>query len=242
MKKIVVVFCLISSLLFIIGCTSNRETEKIASETKLEKEEVRPENVEIKLDEKKLAAFWRWVSEHEDKIYNYDRDPDNEATRIQLSSKLESFDPDLTFMIGPLREGKRDFIISADGILTAFPYVKRIVEKASGVDKLNVIAFRPRTEITEVKYRNITLKSEQVYFRWEEEEGGKIGIETFVSGVNEMNDDIESALFLLMDNAIGEYEVETRVGGISYNLYKEKEKDLLPFHQFRTIVDENYNK
>jgi hypothetical protein len=227
-KLLIVIFILIVTT----GCNSPNEKTTTMKE-------IKPEDVKIELSDEKIGEFWNWFSQHGDNIYNFNIKSSNQQLLGDIDKRLKSINSNLTFTIGPIKDGKRDFIISADGILTAFPYVKKLVDGAIYVDEFNIIAFRPRTELKEVQIGNVSLKYEQVFFKWEKENSGKISIDIYVKDYHVMNDDIESALFLLMDNAIGEYEVETKVGGISFNIYSENVKNLLPFSEFRKVIDEN---
>lgn len=55
---------------------------------------------------------------------------DQEKTFDKLSAELKKANPDLTFEFGPVENGKREFVISAAGIKTAFPYVESLFNSA----------------------------------------------------------------------------------------------------------------
>lgn len=190
----------------------------------------------------KTKDFWDYFEKQSNRIYEFEKENDKQRLLDEIQSKIELVNSSLTYSIGPLKDGKREFIISADGIQSAFPAVKELVEDAVKDDRFRIIAFRPRTDLTEVRIGNITLKYDQVYFKWERGSKDKLDVSIYIKGYKEINNDIESAVFVLLDNSIGEYDVETKIGGIHINLYTNNSKDTLPFSQFRSTVDENIKK
>src|SRR5260370_5887295 len=62
--------------------------------------------------------FWKWFSEHEGELFDFEAD--QERTFDRLASQLKKIDSNLTFEFGPKRDAKREFVISAGGIKRAF--------------------------------------------------------------------------------------------------------------------------
>jgi hypothetical protein len=94
-----------------------------------------------KLTEKE---FWTWFEWNCEDYFQLDKDK-YEILLHRLASKLSRYRPDLVFEFNAeIDKGRREFIIRADGITSAFPAVMRLVEVAIPLEKFNVIAFRQR--------------------------------------------------------------------------------------------------
>ena len=72
----------------------------------------------------KEEKFWGWFCKNSQLIYNYEINQEKIFNELQI--QLHKINPDLTFEISSVKNGKRDFVISADGILDAFPAVEKL--------------------------------------------------------------------------------------------------------------------
>ncbi len=177
------------SLLFITGC----------------KKDVAPE-----------AAFWSWVRAHtaELKAVRTGQEPIVD----ELSKELKKASPGLAFELGVGTE-PFEFIISADGILDRFEAVKQLTSKAGDIPGVKVIAFRPRKAIDgfEMRFGELTMAAADVKFV-ATREAGKVDLKLYVDGLNDENSaQLKKAGFVLLDAAIGEYDMETKVGVIEFH-------------------------
>ena len=157
--------------------------------------------------------FWRWFIQHELDLFDLEADSVTDRERIfdQLASELQKIDPHLTFEFGP-KNAKREFVVSADGIKSAFPAVVSLMDAAPKLDRWQLIAFRPRRmPISRVEIREKRVDPEEVQFSLLD--NGKIaGIHLFIPGFREDDSDWKSIGYLLLDEALGEYDVEARLG------------------------------
>ena len=74
------------------------------------------------------AAFWKWFASNEARLFSFERD--QEAIFDELGAEMHRVNSDLTFEFGPVQNGKREFVISAGGIKSAFPAVKALYRSA----------------------------------------------------------------------------------------------------------------
>jgi len=72
--------------------------------------------------------FWIWFEKHQDMLFNFENDQENIFN--QQSMRMNEVDPELTFEFGPMQNGKREFVISADGIKTSFHKVESLYKAA----------------------------------------------------------------------------------------------------------------
>ncbi|EKD26073.1 MAG: hypothetical protein ACD_79C01379G0001 [uncultured bacterium] len=191
-----------------------------------------------KIQFNKEKEFWEWFEKKSKIIFNFEQDKENIFN--ELSSKLNKIHSDLTFEIGPKNQFIRDFIISANGIADAFPAVIKLVNTAPKFDQWNIIPFRPRCSIENIiNIDDYSLCPDNVWFKIEPL-NGKVGLSLFISGLNEKNEKaVNIASYILLDNALGEYDVEVKLGYIKrYPLpVNPSNKGLIPFRKFPEEVD-----
>ena len=167
--------------------------------------------------------FWRWFQENESMLFDFERD--QERTFDQLRTALKKVHPDLTFEFGPKQDGKREFVISADGLKSAFPAVESLYAVAPTLGRWSFMKFRQRRRpLYDIDYGNKIIKVADVHFRLAKDENpNKVGILIFMAGYNEMEKKVyDHIAYLMLDEALGEYDVETRVGFIEIQGHDSK--------------------
>lgn len=154
-------------------------------------------------------AFWNWFNEHEQMLFNFELD--HERVFDQLANELKKIDPDLTFEFGP-KAARREFVISAGGIKRAFSSVSALALAAPRLNRWFVTAFRPRRSLSSVvEFRGKTVNTKDVQFSLLD--NGKIaGLYLYIPGFRDDDQDLMQIGYLMLDEALGEYDVELRLG------------------------------
>ena len=156
--------------------------------------------------------FWRWFQQNDALLFDFERN--QEATFDALATALHKVDPQLTFEFGPKQNGRREFVISADGMRAAFPKVEALAGAAPLMPKWIVVKFRPRREPFDLRYKGLDVAVDTVTVALRPQ-GAKVGITVFIPGyARARHDDFSGIAFLFLDQALGEYDVETKVGSI----------------------------
>ena len=161
------------------------------------------------------TQFWHWFQQHHDELFHFERD--QEPTFDRVNAAIGAVDHDLTFEFGPVRDGKREFVISAAGLKRAFPAVERLYNARPILDRFHVTAFRPRRPVVNnIKYGDLTIKARDVYYHLcRDKDPGKIGVLLFLPGYSEDQESVYRQIgYLFLDDALGEYDVEMKVGFI----------------------------
>ena len=157
--------------------------------------------------------FWSWFIQHEVKLFDLDPDQENGLERLfdHVATELQKVHPDLTFEFGP-KGPIREFVISAGGIRDAFPAVVCLTQAAPTIERWQITAFRPRrTTINIVEFKGKRVDPQDVQFSLLD--NGKVaGLYLFMPGFHEDDADLEQVGYLLLDEALGEYDVEARLG------------------------------
>ncbi len=154
--------------------------------------------------------FWRWFSQHEGDLFDFETDQERIFDR--LAGRLKEVDPNLTFEFGPKRNAKREFVISAGGIKRAFSAVSALVAAAPSFERWQVTAFRPRRpSLNVIEFRGKRVQPSDVQFTLLDD-GQRAGIYLFIPGYRDNDSDLKQIGYLLLDDALGEYDVETKLG------------------------------
>jgi hypothetical protein len=158
--------------------------------------------------------FWKWFQAHDAQILAIKTG--EEPIGNELAAELHRVHPALTWEVGPTTTGRRDFVLSADGIKAAFPSVIALGHSAPALPHWNLIRFRPpRPDVTRIKVAGVELDSKQLEFL-SEPDGAKVGLTISVPGYKPTPaKSYEQAIFLLLDTILGEYAVETAIGFVN---------------------------
>lgn len=159
--------------------------------------------------------FWKWFIQREAEFFKFDSE--NEAQREKLfdllAAEIQKVNRSLTFEFGG--QGiARELVISAGGIKSAFPAVISLTKAAPPLERWKITAFRPRRDTGHVIQDGDTVVDPaEVQFTLLDN-GERAGIYLFFPGMK--NDDVayQQIGYLLLDNALGEFEVETKLGSI----------------------------
>jgi len=156
-----------------------------------------------------VEAFWRWFLQHEENLLCFE--VDQERIFDELMAELQKVDPNLCFEFGP-KETEREFVISAGGIKASFPAVVSLAKAAPKLDRWRVTAFRPRrVTLNPIELGGKHMDPADVQFTLLD--NGKIaGIYLFMPDFREDDIDLKQIGYLLLDEALGEFDVETRLG------------------------------
>ena len=140
--------------------------------------------------------------------------------------------------------GKRDFVISAGGIISAFPSVESLYNAAPKLVDWDIIKFRPRRVVDHsIKLGDKNISYQDVYFRLYQDDNFKIGIVLFIKDFSESEFNIFANIgFLFLDLILGEYDVETKLGQIDFDSHEAEDFDKAkPVVSLAVEFDEYYS-
>lgn len=188
-----------------------------------------------------LRTFWNWFESHANSFYQIEEKNAHQLLEMLLT-RLHDIHPDLTFELGGVsKNNKRELIISAGGVKSAFPYVIKLMELSPQLDDWDFKAFRQRKpDFCEVNFGDFNLNAHDVYFDYELEEK-LIEIKLFIKGYNE-EPVFAHAIFIILDHLLGEFDLETKVGTITMYSVESKTSTSLPLLDLSMIVDEYFKK
>jgi len=182
--------------------------------------------------------FWSWFEKNSEDYFQLD-EKNYDLLFNKLGLQLSKYHKDLTFEFSiEMNQGKREFIISAEGMVSAFPAVIKLVEEAPSLEKFNVVAFRQRQDSEqEIYFEDIVLNTEDIFFTYrEDKQMDCLDIVIYIKGYSEENDQFIAAAFIMLDSLIGEYDVGVKLGEINFEPYQE-EKEAQPILKLVSLVD-----
>ena len=191
------------------------------------------------LGKSKESKFWQWFEKNEDKIFKFENNQDKVFN--ELSHKLKNIHKNLTFEFGPIINNQKEFVISAGGIKAAFPAVEILYNNTPKLKYFSVTKFRPRkTTIYDLSISGTLIKAESVkYLLFKDENPNKVGIFLFFSDYqDELKNLFAQIGFLFLDQILGEYDVETKVGILDFLSFDSKYfKDSKPLKELPQEFD-----
>ena len=156
--------------------------------------------------------FWKWFEKNETSLFDFEKD--QKAVFDRLATAMHRVHPSLTFEFGPKDSDHREFVISADGIKDAFPKVISLHATAPKLPRWTFIRFRPRREPMDISYSGVSARAQDIQFSIVDD-GNRAGITLFIPGHNTQNHKAMAGVgFLVLDQILGEFDVEMKVGFI----------------------------
>lgn len=195
--------------------------------------------------ETREKLFWDWFVKNENTLFSFENNQDKVLNLI--SSKLSECQYDLVFEISRPINGKRQLVISADGISDRFPHVQSLVGAAPSLPRWDIIAFRPRlNDYAKFKLqyagKDIDPSKIWIYHRIEKGNFDLIVYHPEYTGLERAK--FVGASYILLDMALGEYDVATGIRYIDHQRLPDNplERGLRPFSELREIFDEYKSK
>jgi hypothetical protein len=184
------------------------------------------------------SEFWVWFTENAERIFNFAEN--QEEVFSDLHNELTKVHSDLTFEMGPISQGKRELVISASGIPGAFPAVSKLLNFAPSFSMFHFVPFRPRRDVSNgVSVGGLFLNPSQIGFHYRRQQS-HLDIELYIKGYDCHDLMFTQAIFVLLDSALGEFDVEFRLGHIGMHNFSEiiqGTEPCLPFLELTHLVD-----
>ena len=183
------------------------------------------------------ARFWAWFADNSERLMDFEQDQDRVFD--ELSVALAQVHEGLTFEFGPREANHREFVVSADGQRQRFPAVTQLVAAAPAFSNWTIMAFRqPKGTRFTIEYDGNELAPDAIWFH-AEPDGERIGLTLYVRGFSAHTQEfVQNASFILLDAALGEYTMETRIGFVQWQRLPAypAEQGLHSFHNLPGLI------
>lgn len=175
----------------------------------------------------KVDAFWQWFTANEESYFKLELEGREELFEL-LHRKLKKVNKHLVFEFSMEPEnGKREFIISADGIMEAFDGIFDLHETAPNLERFTVIPFRQASEEGfSIHWGDVELTWDDVYYiAHKDVEREEVNLNLYIKGLTKENtDELMPVVFRLLDSVIGEYNMGVYVGSIECHPFEAQTK------------------
>ncbi|MFC5461165.1 hypothetical protein [Massilia niabensis] len=168
-------------------------------------------------------------------LYEFERD--QERIFDSLAAQLHKVDKDLTFEFGPKQDGKREFVISAGGIREAFPKVEALHAAAPALPNWTIVKFRPRRAPFDIRVGEKGVNAADVHVVLHAQ-GEKVGLTVSIPGYKASEHTPYATIgYLFLDQTLGEFDVETRVGAIQFQAPSGSDTMAVSLHELPAAFD-----
>lgn len=189
------------------------------------------------------TKFWTWFQSQEQYIFDeLEEHPDEIAEQIAVN--LERIDSDLVFDIPfDIIDGKREFIVSADGDKNLFPIVQEFVKNAPYFERWKIVGLRPRTNQLDqaIDIDGLYLEYEDIFFVLKNQLF-PLDVDVYIKGYNVEDNRYVHGYFLLLDTLVGEYNAVTCFGNTMIHSYEDAPQECKKFIELRTVTDQLLQK
>jgi hypothetical protein len=182
-----------------------------------------------------VAAFWKWFVEASAGL----RAGDARETMNRISDELKKIDQGVFAEIR-IQGEDRTLVITADGNRKLFPIVEEIFAARPTVAGWDIVAFRQRAKDGEpalrVEMSGKKLDAENVKFVGKSGGELKLDIDVFMPGFTNEKD-MAQVGYVLLDHVVGEYDMETKIGAITFAPIAKAPDAAKPLKDLPAIVD-----
>jgi len=185
--------------------------------------------------------FWDWFQEKE--LAYYELEDSKDPLFNELHEKLTEYYDGLTYQFSiKSPEGKKELVVSADGNIEAFPAVTALVDAAPEFSRWKIIAFRPRvSEEFELTMGEKVFSFDDFYFL-HAMDVATIALQLHIRNFEDTQE-YQQAAFIVLDNVLGEYDMETKVGHIEFlRLDENKIEGLYGIKDLPVVVDDLFRQ
>lgn len=184
--------------------------------------------------------FWEWLVANGPQTMSEDAQVRENASD-QLSDVFHEAFPDLTWEIEVQDDDDFWFIISADGVPDRIDDVVQAVRNAPKVPGWKIVPFRQRGSLDvslqmhgrKLTYQDIWCQAETV--------GWQANVVFNIDGLTKENkDDLIGATFVLIDNAIGEFDSMVRLGELHFQPLEDEpvqQENYFPLSDLPDYID-----
>jgi hypothetical protein len=182
-------------------------------------------------------AFWKWFQKNAAALR---ADKNLQRTMETISKELERGHPGVFAEIGGIGTD-RMLVISVDGKRELFPAVQEIYAARPTVAGWKIVAFRPRMEPGDPFVINMNgkkLDPKLMKFTGARN-GEKLDISVFIPGFTTL-EEFGQGSFIVLDHVVGEYDMETKIGGIRWAAIDKAPAPARPLVELPALLDKTF--
>ena len=157
-----------------------------------------------------------------------------EATMEKISAELDKVDAGVFAEIGADHDN-RTLVLSVDGKKDLFPIVQKVYAARPTVPGWTILAFRQRDSGFAIEMQGKKIEPSTVKFV-ATPNGGKLDVQVFLPRFAD-HDQMAQIGFVMLDHSVGEYDMETKIGGIEFSPLEQAPATAKPLVELGAAVD-----
>lgn len=186
-----------------------------------------------------IKEFWVWFASN---AASLQANKDMRAVMEKISAELAKIDKGVFAEIGADKK-TRTLVLSADGNKSLFPVVQALYAARPKVAGWDVVAFRQRNDQGQLKDMKFEMAGKQydatmITFVAQRAES-KLDIVLY-SPSEDVSEPVKSMMMIMLDHSIGEYDTETKIGGIDFLPKSKAPKEAQSLSALPAVVDKTF--
>ena len=196
-------------------------------------------------NENAYTAFWQWFQQHQQHFHHIvNQGSKTEIERDffdRLTPELEKVHSGIFFLTGMLTPQTAELILTPDGIIPNIVFVEELIAAAPEIAGWKFTALKPESDIHQVGINmhgyEFSQETLSFYFNQQAEYPDEIDLVVVHDEYNAAeNDAFLQAVYIFLDNYLGEYDAVTKLDNVSVQSKQDAEKELLPIHLLKKIL------
>ena len=191
----------------------------------------------------KIDEFWNWFKANQEEFYqiDFEKIEELEISFDKLDKKLKPLNEHFTFEFSPILDnGKREFVLSADGYRDAFPDLLSLFKRSPELEKWDILPFKQGfDEDPQIQFHNgFTFSWDKVFFQSKQTSEG-LSIDFYIEDYDEGDPNFQTGLLILLDSYLGEYDAVMQIRYVDiHKLNPKKKRDLKAFEELKQVVED----
>lgn len=191
------------------------------------------------------TTFWQWFQQHQQhfhQIVNQGSQAEIERDFFdRLTLELAKVHDGIFFLTGMLTPQTAELILTPNGIIPNIVFVEELIAAAPEILGWKFTALKPKSDkhqfgINMYGYEFST-ETLSFYFNEQAEHPDEIDLVVVHDEYNvEEKDYFLQAIYIFLDNYLGEYDTVTKLDNVSVQFKHDAEKELLPINLLKNIL------
>ena len=184
--------------------------------------------------------FWSWFVKNESRLLDLPGEP----LVLEAGNRIRKSFPGIMFEVGPADQRPRELIISADGISENVSAVEAIADAAPPLDAWTITRFRPPHDgyaKSMLHFGPVSLGKDTIRTKLTRKQDGRPDVDLYLQGFDADAPEAQiyqGAAFILLDKALGEYNVICLVGEVRFHPLEAAPDDLIEWADFAERFNE----
>lgn len=200
---------------------------------------------QIQNNQNRYAEFWQWFQQHQQHFHRVVDEMNQDTIQKdffdQLSPELEKVHAGIFFLTGMFDQENAELILTPDGVISNIIFVEELVAAAPEIAGWKFTALKPASDIhqTSIAMHGHEFSQETLSFYLRDHDGYPDEIDLVVvhdQYNEEQKAEFLQAVYIFLDNYLGEYDSITKLDQVSVRCRQDAEKELMPMESLKNIL------